>query len=229
MISHLFHPLFNILLWDTFDTFGYPENHFTGSLRLNQPIQLYINDNWITDVVIQDNSTLTSYCDLSNNPLLGNPNIAELTGCTKSGLYSAEMLPNTKTDALVKTTTSQSLVGTTINTITINCSRTTTVNNINVTFTEGTETKEIIRTAAVQINRSVISASETYFTTLRTVQFLQNVSEFALNLKMVIRCIINAMILTTTLKKSPYKREIRKMIKKINTKALDTTSALECK
>ena len=83
---------------------GYPEypgNSFTGTLRLNQPSQLYINDNWITDVVIQDSSAFT-FCDLSNNPLLGNPNIVELTMCTQDGLYSAALLPVTRsTEATV--------------------------------------------------------------------------------------------------------------------------------
>ena len=70
---------------------GYPGNHFTGALRLNQPFQLYINNNWITDVLIQDSSQIDpSYCDLSNNPLLGNPGIAGLQ-CTKIGLYSANL------------------------------------------------------------------------------------------------------------------------------------------
>ena len=44
-------------------------------------------------------------CDLSNNPLLGNPNIAGLTMCTKNGLYSAALLPITRsTTKLAKTT-----------------------------------------------------------------------------------------------------------------------------
>ena len=84
---------------------GSPQNHFTGSLRLNRPFELYINFNWITDVVVQDSSGL-SICNLSNNPLLGNPNIVGLTMCTQNGLYSASLLPNTKlTTALAKTTT----------------------------------------------------------------------------------------------------------------------------
>ena len=86
---------------------GYPANpgnHFTGSLRLNRPDQLYINDNWITDVIFQD-STGLSECDLSNNPLLGNPYIAGLNMCTKNGLYSAIVLPNTKTTTKITTTT----------------------------------------------------------------------------------------------------------------------------
>ena len=76
---------------------GIPGNHFTGSLKLNRPLRLIINDNWITDVLIQDSSQLSSSnCDLSNNPLLGNLNIANLTMCTKNGLYSGTLLPNTK-------------------------------------------------------------------------------------------------------------------------------------
>ena len=43
--------------------------------------------------VIQDSTELGSNCDLSNNPLFGNPNIAELK-CTKNGLYSFSTIPN---------------------------------------------------------------------------------------------------------------------------------------
>ena len=66
---------------------GAPGNHFTGMLKLYQPNNLFINDNWITDVIIQDPSLLGSNCDLSNNPLLGSPNIVNLTMCIRSGLY----------------------------------------------------------------------------------------------------------------------------------------------
>ena len=75
---------------------GQPGNRFTGTLRLNRPLELHIHDNWITDVIIQESSALTG-CDLSNNPLLGNANIAGLTRCTKFGLYSAGLLPQTLT------------------------------------------------------------------------------------------------------------------------------------
>ena len=78
---------------------GYPGRHpnqLTGTLRLNSPIEIYINDNWITDVVVQDSSHIDpSSCDLSNNPLYGNPNILSLTVCIKNGLYNASSLPNT--------------------------------------------------------------------------------------------------------------------------------------
>ena len=101
---------------------AYPGNYFTGTLRLNRPIVLLINHNLITDVVIQDSSQIDLYwCDLSNNPLLGNLNIVGLTMCTKNNIYSS-----------------------------------------------------------------------------------------AVNLGMMIRCIISAVVLTTTLNKSPFKREFNK-------------------
>ena len=98
-------PTFPASLVDFYLGFsGYPGNHFSGVIRLNVPSQLFINDNWITDVIIQDSSRLTSgYCDLSRNPLFGNPNIAALTGCVKNGLYSASLLPSTATIKLTAT------------------------------------------------------------------------------------------------------------------------------
>ena len=78
-------------------------NRFHGALKLNKPQLLYINDNLITDVLIQDNSTL-NICDLSNNPLLGNLNIKNLTKCVKNGLYSADLLSSTTASSLIVTT-----------------------------------------------------------------------------------------------------------------------------
>ena len=85
---------------------GYPGNHFTGTVRLNRPVDVMINYNWITDFVIQDTSALgvgVDMCDLSYNPLLGNTNIASLALCTKTGLYSAALLPITRSN--LKSTT----------------------------------------------------------------------------------------------------------------------------
>ena len=71
-------------------------NKFTGTLSLNFPTQIFINDNWITDVLIQNSSFIEfQRCDLSNNPLLGNANIIALSACIKNGLYPASSLPNT--------------------------------------------------------------------------------------------------------------------------------------
>ena len=81
---------------------GYPGNDFTGVLRLNRPIRIWINNNWITDVIIQDTSQISfPQCDFSENPLLGNANIAGLA-CTKNGLYSPSMLPNTRSSTTLK-------------------------------------------------------------------------------------------------------------------------------
>ena len=78
---------------------GYSGNQFTGTLRLNQPILLFINSNLISDIVIQDSSQVSlSVCDLSDNPLLGGLNIASLAMCVRSSLY-------TMPTGLVKTTT----------------------------------------------------------------------------------------------------------------------------
>ena len=74
---------------------GLPGNHFSGSIQLNTPFTLYINDNWISDLKIS-NLNFLDYCDLSNNPLLGNSNLAVLTSrCTMNGLYAASLLPKT--------------------------------------------------------------------------------------------------------------------------------------
>ena len=79
---------------------GYPGklgNHFVGSVSINQPVNFFINGNWITDIIIQDSSKFDDdHCDLSDNPLLGNPHLTPLTNiCKMTGLYSANSLPNT--------------------------------------------------------------------------------------------------------------------------------------
>ena len=76
---------------------GLPGNQFSGSVIMNQPTQFYIAGNWITNIIIHDTSLLGSNCDISNNPLLGTPEIFNLTACMQSGLYSANALPNTAT------------------------------------------------------------------------------------------------------------------------------------
>ena len=210
---------------------GAPGNHFTGSVRLNFPLDLYINDNWITDVVIQDSSVLAtggSNCDLSNNPLLGNSNIAGLTLCTKNGLYSASLLPNTKlATALAKTTTyttkmlfksvviTMSVLGTTklsesseMTTITLE-----TMDGV-TTMTDGTTTM-VMTTILQQISISEMACGK--FTTLglasalETVQFVQETSDFAVNLRMMVRVLICAMLLTYVMKRTPFGREFKKM------------------
>ena len=63
-------------------------NYFTGSIVLNKPTFVYINENMITDIIITDTSILGTRCNLSNNPLLGNPHLSVLTMCIKNNLYA---------------------------------------------------------------------------------------------------------------------------------------------
>ena len=81
-------------------------NKFTGSVTINRPIKLFINSNNITDVYVTDTSVLTiGNCDLSDNPLLGNANIANLIMCTRTGLFDAVSIPATIRGSSSKVTT----------------------------------------------------------------------------------------------------------------------------
>ena len=73
---------------------GSNSNHLSGSLILHKPVKFSLTNLWITNIVIIDKSMLTE-CDISNNPLLGNPNLVNLNQCSQLGLYSASQLPNT--------------------------------------------------------------------------------------------------------------------------------------
>ena len=96
-ISHLPQTLTNVYLGFTAgDNMANFQPQFTGTLTLNRPDTLRINLNYITNVVILDTSVLTT-CELSQNPLLGNPNLVALTMCAQIGLYSAASLPFTGT------------------------------------------------------------------------------------------------------------------------------------
>ena len=216
---------------------GFPGNHFTGTLRLNRPIELYINDNWITDVVIQNSSVLGT-CDLSNNPLLENPNIAGLTTCTKSGLYSASLLPITRSTltTLTKTTTTSALTTMSISeattqlvTATLEKTNVATVMTLETTMkVTATKRSTNIGYSTVQQRSSNEIASGTQAFTLTssmgTVQFVQEMRGIVVNLGMMLRCIVSTMILSVVFVKTPFKREFKRMRKRKTTK---TTSGLE--
>ena len=74
-----------------------PGNGLSGSLRLFRPIEIFLPDNYFTDVVVQDTSILIGTCDISGNPLLGNVNINNLIAisCVANGLYNSSLLPFT--------------------------------------------------------------------------------------------------------------------------------------
>ena len=186
---------------------GYPGNHFTGTLRVNNPINLKINDNWIADIILQETSQLDSRCDLSNNPLLGYPNIAALTMCTKIGLYSACSLGHTK-----------SVVGFTTTCV---------VGKTNFIYTK--TTAAVITSSTTELNVFVEMQLTTNWThktivTFGTVSFMPEMKEFSINLLMVLRLIVSLLILVVVVHKSPFTREIKKLVKPRKTR---TTSEIE--
>ena len=87
-------------------------NKFSGTLSFKQSLtELGIAYNLFTNLFISNASSFTS-CDISYNPLLGNPNIVNLTMCTQTGLYSPSLLPNTlptslKLSTFIKSTSIQ--------------------------------------------------------------------------------------------------------------------------
>ena len=207
---------------------GNPGNHFTGSLRLNRPLWLRINDNWIADVVIQDSSQINpSWCDLSNNPLLGNPNIAELTMCTQNDLYSSALLPITRsTIELAKATsiteTTTQLASSEMITTTLESTNSVTTMADGATKME--TTSKFGRTSAQQTLSSVPQAFF-WTSTAGTVLFVQEMNGFDVNLDMMLRIVIGAMLLTYVMTRTPFVREFKKMRNK-GTRGT-TTSVLE--
>ena len=150
---------------------GRPGTHFTGTLRLTTPIEIFINDNWITDIIIQDTSQLTSNCDLSNNPLLGNLNIAVLTMCTKNALYSASQLPITITTTAKSTS---SLQKTTSQGITLKSTQMTTTISKTTTIAKSVPTSTIIssqiletmsKSTSTRKNQIVLGRSSAFIST----------------------------------------------------------------
>ena len=62
--------------------------YFTGVLTINRPRELFLDRNNITDIQISDPSLLIGNCDISYNPLLGNPHISNLGSCIQNGLFT---------------------------------------------------------------------------------------------------------------------------------------------
>ena len=98
---------------------GEPGNQFKGPIRLDNPIWILINDNLITDLILRDSTHLTR-CDLSNNPLLGNPNIVNLTICTQNALYHVIDVSTATSTTSTLTIIAQTTISTNLATIWIN-------------------------------------------------------------------------------------------------------------
>ena len=207
---------------------GYPGNHFTGSLRLNKTNGLRINDNWITDVVIQDSNLLGTGgfgCDLSNNPLLGNPNINGLTACTKNGLYSAGLLPVTISTKSVKITTGAMAKMTVRTTMQLETTkimiplgtmtgRTTEVDLTSMESLRLDMTTTIMMTRIGQTTNGTRAYVRWTSTAVGTVLFVQEMAGFDVNLRMIVRVFTSAMILSAVFIKTPFMRELKKKMRK---------------
>ena len=208
--------------------FGQTGNHFSGSLLLNKPSTLYIYDNWITDVIVNNNSSLTA-CDLSNNPLLGNINLIKLTICSKNGLYSPLSLPNTLL-ALVSSASTTNYISTTLNALV----GSTSISQTLTTFTSLISTSRISTTSSTHYARSISTTFEISSTLVdsgvasKSISGpLQNVSfehtctlpylqppnfiipEFVVSIFQVVVLMIDLFVLAAVIYFSPWKRFIK--------------------
>ena len=141
-------PLFPLTL--TYLALGYPGyqgTHFSGSVVLNQPIYVYLTSNWITDVEISDVSRIfndpQNPCDISFNPLLGNPIVSQLPSfCLKNGLYSANLLPKTRSSFIPTISSLPFLISTLLSTLS------TTATNIILPSTVKSSSSQILHSSS---------------------------------------------------------------------------------
>ena len=219
---------------------GYPRvsgNHFTGTVVLNKPTQLFINSNFIADVQITDSSLFigTFVCDLSDNPLLGNPNIAGLTKCTKNGLYAAPVtisVSKTSFSSFSTTTLKQTTKPSTISTTT-SFTKSTTSSSLQTTISTISKQPSVTKSTHIESTDSPLAESQTSEietmpdvykpmipTTTKqpktkttktaivsTIVIISNEFSLISILVMGIKLIINLTIVVKVISSAPFKRE----------------------
>ena len=183
--------------------FGYPGepgNHFTGSLVLYQTTHVLINYNWITDLIIQDAGLLVA-CQVSDNPLLGNPHLVNLTICIQNNLFNASLLPMTISSTTLRSSsthapypTSNAASGT-LSSIYANIFTALFVN-------ETTISTSIATSIAID---STLQATGTFKLILNAL---------VISLSMVLRLTASLIVLILVLWKTPLTRGIKKFVKK---------------
>ena len=186
---------------------GYPgrqiHSHFTGKLVLNKPTNVLLNDNWITDINILNSSFLTS-CDISNNPLLGNPNIVNLTMCIQNHLYDAIALqdaaPTVTVELQIWSTIEQQCDDRATTEAFLSTSATTTTSpGINSFVYLGTHTN------------TLTSISESSIEYIFGAQPIQKAPSIELTtIKLGIRILIDVILLTIVIGRTPYLREYKR-------------------
>ena len=169
---------------------GYPgntnRNRFTGTLSVVKPVWLTINYNWITNIVIVNNSALV-VCDLSNTPLLGNPILSSFGICAKNNLYAASLLPNTNTNSKIST----------------KLGSLTTIQRLDIVGSSS------FSDAFTLFTQSEISTQIEYLRPTRGVEIY-----FVIDLYSILKIVINIMFLGFVFAKTPFKREITNKFKK---------------
>eukprot|EP00835_Amoeboradix_gromovi_P001326 NODE_58_length_25774_cov_0.240545.p4 type:complete len:413 gc:universal NODE_58_length_25774_cov_0.240545:20300-21538(+) len=164
-------------------------NRFTGSLELNSPRIVYINDNFISDFKIVGDYSLIIDCDLSGNPLLEHYNDPSLKKCTKNGLYSVDKIP-IESDILVESTSTKTL------------------NKITTLKFKTTKTVKISSTSDAVTDR-FLSLSSTAVVAIMPQFYLHfgfTTFEWIL---ILVRCIINLSSIRTVVHYAPITREWR--------------------
>ena len=164
-------------------------SQFTNKILLNKPNRLNIAHNLISDVQILNTSDLVD-CDLSFNPLLNNPNIVNLTMCTMNGLYSM-------TDTLI----SSSIIS----------PQPLTSLDVQQASSDNTSSKtELFHFTTISLTISHITASAPPFTGI-PIKWSTNILYF---IKIGIKWSIDIFILAAVLRKTPFRREFKKLGKK---------------
>jgi hypothetical protein len=164
-------------------------NQLSGQVILNKPVQIYLDYNYITDLIVLDYSSLTD-CDISYTPLLNNPHIQNLTMCTQNGLYNASSLPITVTESLASSTRSEVLATTQP-----------------ITHSD-TQTKT---TPAKQPKYKTTTNTMPIFLVIETVYSLEQW------LRMCLRLLFNTLLAGIIIYKTPFQREFKSKLKNLRT------------
>ena len=205
-------------------------NLFYGSLTLSQPSVVQINFNLISDINILDTSLLTT-CDLSNNPLFGNPQLIFLATCLQNELFNASTLPKTiTTKGILEKTTFSSTKLTTAESFTTKESFATTYlrTTMEPPTTELSATQSSARvvrsTPVLQSTNLSPKVMETTMSTVSLTFFELPLMIIRITSWMVFRLFVDLMLLVTIFRKTPFLRELRKIVKK-NRKGMNNISA----
>ena len=189
-------PLFpSTVYYMSLGRIGGPGNLLTGTLSLGTPIALYINHNLITNINIQDSSQLNSgNCDISNTPLLGNPNITNLVMCVQNGLYNSTISSTSGLNVFGATSTGTAFFDT---------AEPSTFGNVKSSSARLTfDSLALLRTTTNK-NRNGQSTSTTTGYTGKALLYQTTLISF---LKIISRLLVDALVFVKVIQKTPFKR-----------------------